>query len=170
LRQHSDYVTCLAAAEKNVTYISLSFFGGGCPRSSLIAPWKLSLHILCKLLRLLFSNSFLRNKCSCFQGNIVASGGLGGEVFIWDIEAAVAPVSKSNDGTEEEASNGINSAGNTLPITSLRTISSSSNINLHSTSNHGYVPTAAKGHKESVYALAMNDSGTILVSGGTEKV
>uniref|UniRef100_A0A7C9DCE0 [Myosin heavy-chain] kinase n=2 Tax=Opuntia streptacantha TaxID=393608 RepID=A0A7C9DCE0_OPUST len=120
LRQHSDYVTCLAAAEKN--------------------------------------------------GNIVASGGLGGEVFIWDIEAAVAPVSKSNDGTEEEASNGINSAGNTLPITSLRTISSSSNINLHSTSNHGYVPTAAKGHKESVYALAMNDSGTILVSGGTEKV
>lgn len=120
LRQHSDYVTCLAAAEKN--------------------------------------------------GNIVASGGLGGEVFIWDIEAAVAPVSKSNDSTEEEASNGINSAGNNLPITSLRTISSSSNVNLHSTSNHGYVPTAAKGHKESVYALAMNDSGTILVSGGTEKV
>lgn len=120
LRQHSDYVTCLAAAEKN--------------------------------------------------GNIVASGGLGGEVFIWDIEAAVAPVSKSNDSTEEEASNGINSAGNNLPITSLRTISSSSNANLHSTSNHGYVPTAAKGHKESVYALAMNDSGTILVSGGTEKV
>lgn len=120
LRQHSDYVTCLAAAEKN--------------------------------------------------GNIVASGGLGGEVFIWDIEAAVAPVSKSNDSTEEEASNGINSAGNNLPITSLRTISSSSNVNLHSTSNHGYVPTAAKGHKESVYALAMNDGGTILVSGGTEKV
>lgn len=118
LRQHSDYVTCLAASEKN--------------------------------------------------GNIVASGGLGGEVFIWDVEAAVTPVSKSNDGTEEEASNGINSAGNNLPITSLRTIGSSSS--LHSTSNHGYVPTAAKGHKESVYALAMNDSGTILVSGGTEKV
>ncbi|KAJ6353947.1 hypothetical protein OIU76_002884 [Salix suchowensis] len=75
LRQHSDYVTCLAAAEKN--------------------------------------------------SNIVASGGLGGEVFIWDMEAALTP---------------------------------------------GYVPVGAKGHKESVYALAMNDSGTRLVSGGTEKV
>lgn len=55
-------------------------------------------------------------------------------------------------------------------MTSLRTIGSSNNISLHSTPNHGYSPTAAKGHKESVYALAMNDSGTILVSGGTEKV
>lgn len=34
----------------------------------------------------------------------------------------------------------------------------------------GYAPLPAKGHKESVYALAMNDAGTILVSGGTEKV
>lgn len=34
----------------------------------------------------------------------------------------------------------------------------------------GYAPLPAKGHKESVYALAMNDMGTILVSGGTEKV
>lgn len=34
----------------------------------------------------------------------------------------------------------------------------------------GYAPLPAKGHKESVYALAMNDVGTILVSGGTEKV
>ncbi|KAJ6434308.1 hypothetical protein OIU84_017920 [Salix udensis] len=75
LRQHSDYVICLAAAEKN--------------------------------------------------SNVVASGGLGGEVFIWDVEAALTPVSKS---------------------------------------------VGAKGHKESVYALAMNDSGTRLVSGGTEKV
>ncbi|XP_021773067.1 WD repeat-containing protein 48-like [Chenopodium quinoa] len=118
LRQHSDYVTCLAAAGKN--------------------------------------------------SNIVSSGGLGGEVFVWDIEAALAPVSKSNDGTEEEASNGISGGASNLPITSLRTINSSNS--LHSTPNHGYIPTAAKGHKESVYALAMNDSGTILVSGGTEKV
>ncbi|KAE8695455.1 WD repeat-containing protein 48-like protein isoform 2 [Hibiscus syriacus] len=83
-RQHSDYVTCLAAADKNA--------------------------------------------------NIVTSGGLGGEVFVWDIEAAVTTTSKSNDVC------------------------------------HGYVPIAAKGHKESVYALAMNDSGSLLVSGGTEKV
>ncbi|KAH9620313.1 hypothetical protein KSS87_022929, partial [Heliosperma pusillum] len=120
LRQHSDYVTCLGAAEKN--------------------------------------------------SNMIASGGLGGEVFVWDIEAALTPVSKSNDGTEEESSIGINGGAGTVPMTSLRNINSSNNLSSHSTPNHGYVPISAKGHKESVYALAMNDSGSILVSGGTEKV
>ncbi|GMG99630.1 hypothetical protein Nepgr_001470 [Nepenthes gracilis] len=120
LRQHSDYVTCLAAAEKN--------------------------------------------------SNVVASGGLGGEVFIWDIEAALASVSKSTDATEDECSNGINGAANALPVTSLRTISSSNSITLHTTQPQGYAPIAAKGHKESVYALAMNSIGNLLVSGGTEKV
>ncbi|KAK6944664.1 WD40 repeat [Dillenia turbinata] len=120
LRQHTDYVTCLAAAEKNT--------------------------------------------------NIVVSGGLGGEVFIWDLEAALAPVSKTTDAEEDDCSNGINGSGNSLPVTSLRTISSSNNISVHNTQSQGYIPVAAKGHKESVYALAMNDSGTLLVSGGTEKV
>ncbi|KAI8555856.1 hypothetical protein RHMOL_Rhmol05G0206700 [Rhododendron molle] len=120
LRQHSDYVTSLAAAPKN--------------------------------------------------SNVVASGGLGGEVFIWDLEAALAPTSKTSDATEDECSNGISGLGNSLPITSVRTIGSSNSISLHATQSHGYVPVAAKGHKESVYALGMNDSGTLLVSGGTEKV
>ncbi|GMJ11806.1 LATERAL ROOT STIMULATOR 1 [Hibiscus trionum] len=120
LRQHSDYVTCLAAAEKNT--------------------------------------------------NVVASGGLGGEVFVWDIEAAVTPLSKSSDVMEDDRSNGINGSANSLSISSLRTISSSNSIAAHTTQCHGYVPIAAKGHKESVYALAMNDSGSLLVSGGTEKV
>ncbi|XP_057499023.1 uncharacterized protein LOC130783423 isoform X1 [Actinidia eriantha] len=120
LRQHSDYVTCLAAAPKN--------------------------------------------------SNIIASGGLGGEVFVWDLEAALAPTSKTSDATDDDSSNGINGPGNSLPVTSIRTISSSNNISLHTTQSHGYVPIAAKGHKESVYALGMNDSGTLLVSGGTEKV
>ncbi|KAF6173753.1 hypothetical protein GIB67_042921, partial [Kingdonia uniflora] len=122
LRQHSDYVTCLAGAAKN--------------------------------------------------SNVIASGGLGGEVFIWDLEAALVPVSKSaSDAMEEESTNGINGSGNSgLPITGLRSINSSSNISLHTTQPQGYSPVAAKGHKESVYALAMNDSGTTLVSGGTEKV
>ncbi|KAJ4836958.1 hypothetical protein Tsubulata_037671, partial [Turnera subulata] len=118
LRQHSDYVTCLASADKN--------------------------------------------------SNIVASGGLGGEVFIWDLEAAVTPVSKATDATEDDSSNGVNGSANSLPMTSLRSINSSNNITANAT--HGYVPISAKGHKESVYALAMNNSGTILVSGGTEKV
>lgn len=120
LRQHSDYVTCLAAAERN--------------------------------------------------GNIVASGGLGGEVFIWDVEAALSPVTKSTDTTEDDCSNGINGAGNSQPTTSLRTVGSSNSISLHTTQSQGYVPITAKGHKESVYALAMNDTGSLLVSGGTEKV
>ncbi|XP_028770767.1 WD repeat-containing protein 48 [Neltuma alba] len=126
LRQHSDYVTCLAAAEKN--------------------------------------------------SNIVASGGLGGEVFIWDLEAALAPVSQCND-MDEGCSNGIHGPGNSLPMTSLRSISSANNniissnaTSMHTTQSHGYLPIAAKGHKESVYALAMNECGTLLVSGGTEKV
>ncbi|KAL3516215.1 hypothetical protein ACH5RR_023117 [Cinchona calisaya] len=120
LRQHTDYVTCLAAADKN--------------------------------------------------RNIVASGGLGGEVFIWDLETALAPQSKSSDPTEDDCSNGVNGSGSSLPVTSLRPINSSNNISLHTTQSQGYVPMAAKGHKESVYALAMNESGTLLVSGGTEKV
>ncbi|XXG54226.1 hypothetical protein AAC387_Pa03g2167 [Persea americana] len=121
LRQHSDYVTCLAAAEKN--------------------------------------------------SNVVVSGGLGGEVFIWDLEAALVPLTKSNDAMEDESSNGIISSRNSgLPITSLRSSGSSSSISLHPTQTHQYSPIAAKGHKDSVYALAMNDSGTLLVSGGTEKV
>ncbi|XP_072995666.1 uncharacterized protein [Typha latifolia] len=116
LRQHSDYVICLAAAEKN--------------------------------------------------SNIVASGGLGGEVFIWDIDAALLPVVKSVDTTIDENSNG--NVGQ--PLTSLRCINASNNMSTHNSQPHGYSPVAAKGHKESVYALAMNDSGTLLVSGGTEKV
>lgn len=120
LRQHSDYVICLAAAEKN--------------------------------------------------GNVVASGGLGGEVFIWDIEAAVLPVAKSTDVMEDEGSNKLINSGNYgLPMTSLRSVTSN-NMSVNNTQSHGYIPTAAKGHKESVYALAMNDTGTLLVSGGTEKV
>ncbi|XP_027931443.1 WD repeat-containing protein 48-like [Vigna unguiculata] len=119
LRQHSDYVTCLAAAGKN--------------------------------------------------SNVVASGGLGGEVFIWDIESALAPTSKSSDATGDESSNGINGSGNLLPLTSLRT-NSNDNMSVHTTQSQGYSPISAKGHKDSVYALAMNESGTILVSGGTEKV
>ncbi|KAI3745774.1 hypothetical protein L6452_08181 [Arctium lappa] len=118
-RQHTDYVTCLAAAEKN--------------------------------------------------RNIVASGGLGGEVFIWDLEAALAPLTKTSEAADGDSSNGTNGSGNSLPVTSLRTISSSNSITSHTNQPQGYVPIAAKGHKESVYALAMNDTGTLLVSGGTEK-
>ncbi|KAI3816310.1 hypothetical protein L1987_16003 [Smallanthus sonchifolius] len=119
-RQHTDYVTCLAAAEKN--------------------------------------------------GNIVASGGLGGEVFIWDIEAALAPLTKSSEAADEDHPSGTNGSGNLLVVNnSLHTIGSSNNISSQTNICQGYVPISAKGHKESVYALAMNETGNLLVSGGTEK-
>lgn len=121
-RQHSDYVTCLAAASKN--------------------------------------------------SNIVASGGLGREVFIWDIEAALTPISRAFESLDDDTSNGVLSSGNSVLSS---TTGRGTNVNNNSTSLHmsqmqGYSPIAAKGHKESVYALAMNDVGSLLVSGGTEKV
>lgn len=121
LRQHSDYVTCLASASKN--------------------------------------------------SNIVASGGLGREVFIWDIEAAMAPVSRTCEAMDDDTSNGVLNSGNSvLSGTTVRSTNATNSASLHTSQLQGYTPISAKGHKESVYALAMNDVGTLLVSGGTEKV
>ena len=79
-------------------------------------------------------------------------------------------MSKSVDTMEEESSNGTAVLGNSgIPATGLRSINSSSSI-IHAPQSHGYTPVSVRGHKESVYALAMNDMGTLLVSGGTEKV
>lgn len=101
------------------------------------------------------------------HSNLVASAGLGGEVFVWDLDAANMPLSKA---TVEE--NGCESNGSYLPST----VGDRSHMTSHNVaaapnagSSQGYTPITAKGHKESVYALAMNDTATILVSGGTEK-
>ncbi|KAI5077648.1 hypothetical protein GOP47_0007472, partial [Adiantum capillus-veneris] len=80
------------------------------------------------------------------HSNVVASGGLGGEVFIWDLEAASVPLVKSKD----DVANDITYIGS---IGRLGTLGQMDN-----------------GHKESVYSVAINDIGTVLVSGGTEKV
>jgi WD repeat-containing protein 48 len=55
-------------------------------------------------------------------------------------------------------------------LTTLCNVNSSSTIASSNGQSHGYSPIASKGHKDSVYALTMNDTGTLLVSGGTEKV
>ncbi|KAJ3704074.1 hypothetical protein LUZ61_007779 [Rhynchospora tenuis] len=105
--------------------------------------------------------------------NLVASGGLLGEVFIWDIEAALSPVIKSSDTTpeDENVTNGNSGVPLGAPMSTLRVVSSTNNITASNHGNpNGYSPMSAKGNKDSVYALAMNDAGTILVSGGTEKV
>lgn len=97
---------------------------------------------------------------------MVASGGLGGEMFIWDIEAALAPVAKCNGTMDGDNLNGANASGNSLPVTTnLR-----NNISTDTTQTQEYTPIALKGFKKSLYALAMNESGTLLVSGGTEQV
>ncbi|EFJ15001.1 hypothetical protein SELMODRAFT_180574 [Selaginella moellendorffii] len=94
--------------------------------------------------------------------NTVASGGLGCEVFIWDLEAATAPVSKArSDGLEETRYDGMHKSSGNL----LHSERSTAAI----TPAQTYAPIPAKGHKQSVYALAINDAGTVLVSGGTEK-
>jgi WD repeat-containing protein 48 len=70
------------------------------------------------------------------------------------------------DAKEDEVPN-----GNSGPaLSTLCSVNSSSNIASSNGQSHGYNPIAAKGHKDSVYALAMNDTGTLLLSGGTEKV
>lgn len=96
---------------------------------------------------------------------MVASGGLGGEVFIWDIEAATAKCNDTMDG-DNDNSNGANASGNSLPVTT----NSRNNISMDTTETQEYTPIGVEGCKESVYALAMNEEGTLLVSGGTEQV
>ncbi|XP_047329422.1 golgin subfamily A member 6-like protein 22 [Impatiens glandulifera] len=84
-----------------------------------------------------------------------------------DLEAAFRHISKSTDAVEDDHANGVVCLGNS---NGLHSIGSSNNISLHPTPSHGYVPIAAKGHKESGYALAMNDNGNLLMSGGIKKV
>lgn len=56
--------------------------------------------------------AFLLRLCSNFpllsvldlQNNTVASGGLGREVFIWDLEAAMVPVARAHNETSEDGS------------------------------------------------------------------
>lgn len=99
LRRHSDYVICLAAAENNVILSTLVLF--------------------CGIFSFFIFYSFFASE---LQSNIVASGGLGGEVFIWDLDAALAPVAKSVDAKEDEVPN-----GNSGPaLTTLCSINSSS--------------------------------------------
>ncbi|XP_062084566.1 uncharacterized protein LOC133790806 isoform X1 [Humulus lupulus] len=170
-----DAATCSATFESHVDWVNDCVIAGdntlvSCSSDTTLKTWNGMSDGTCTRTLRQHSDYITCLASAGKNSNVVASGGLGGEVFIWDIEAALSPVSRSGEAMEDDSSNGINGSGHPLPITSLRTINSSNNISVHSTQSHGYVPTAAKGHKESVYALAMNDSGSLLVSGGTEKV
>ncbi|CAN0897573.1 WD repeat-containing protein 48 [Linum grandiflorum] len=170
-----DSATCSATFESHVDWVNDAVLAGektlvSCSSDTTLKTWDCMSDGTCTRTLRQHSDYVTRLAAADRNSNIIASCGLGGEVFIWDIEAALAPVSKSSDPMEDEYSNGIGGSGNSLPMTSLRPISSSNSITSHNTQSHGYTPTTAKGHKESVYALAMNDTGSVLVSGGTEKV
>ncbi|PON69509.1 Guanine nucleotide-binding protein, beta subunit [Trema orientale] len=169
-----DAATCSTTFESHVDWVNDAVLAGdntlvSCSSDTTLKTWNCLSDGTCTRTLRQHSDYITCLAAAGKNSNVVASAGLGGEVFIWDIEAALSPASRS-EAMEEDSSNGINGSGHPLPITSLRTINSSNNISVHSTQSHGYVPITAKGHKESVYALAMNDCGTILVSGGTEKV
>lgn len=168
--------TCSATFESHVDWVNDALLAGNntlvsCSSDTTLKIWNCLSDGVCT--RTLHQHS---DYVTCLaapekHSNVIASGGLGGEVFLWDLESALVPVSKSTDVKEDDCPNGTITSNNSgLPITGLRSISSSTSISAHTTQSHGYSPVAAKGHKESVYALAMNDSGTLLVSGGTEKV
>ncbi|PON73929.1 Guanine nucleotide-binding protein, beta subunit [Parasponia andersonii] len=169
-----DAATCATTFESHVDWVNDAVLAGdntlvSCSSDTTLKTWNCLSDGTCTRTLRQHTDYITCLATAGKNSNVVASAGLGGEVFIWDIEAALSPASRS-EAMEEDSSNGINGSGHSLPITSLRTINSNNNISVHSTQSHGYVPIAAKGHKESVYALAMNDCGTILVSGGTEKV
>ncbi|KAL0919300.1 hypothetical protein M5K25_011386 [Dendrobium thyrsiflorum] len=170
----ADQASCFATFESHVDWVNDVVLAGNtlvsCSSDTTVKVWNSLSDGVCT--RTLRQHSDYVTCLAAVEknSNVVSSGGLGGEVFIWDIEAAVLPVAKSTDVMDDEGSNKLINSGNYgLPMTSLRSVTSS-NMSVNNAQSHGYNPTAAKGHKESVYALAMNDSGTLLVSGGTEKV
>lgn len=90
-------------------------------------------------------------------------------MFVWDLDAASIPITKA---VAEENGCEANGAGPPVQLA----VGERSGVTGYSAAaptapaSQGYTPITAKGHKESVYALAMSDTATILVSGGTEKV
>ncbi|KAD0637534.1 hypothetical protein E3N88_43948 [Mikania micrantha] len=171
---NEDGATCSASFESHLDWVNDAVLVGGntlisCSSDTTVKAWDCFSKGSCSRTFRQHTDYVICLATAGKNGNIVASAGLGGEVFIWDIEAALAPLTKSSEAADENCPSGTNGSGNSLAVTCLRTIGSSNNISLQSNLPQGYVPISARGHKESVYALAMNDTGNLLVSGGTEK-
>ena len=96
--------------------------------------------------------------------NLIASAGLRNEIFLWDLEAGLSASPKPATDHETPA---YGRPGQ--PAQPPSTGSSGSN-GLGAGGEAGYRAVELSGSKDSVYALAMNDTATLLVSGGTEKV
>lgn len=99
---------------------------------------------------------------------------------MWDLEAAMKPVLRAGNGGADEVGSdrgqvsttaaGQGSAAGALAAADRPSLGANTAAPPAVNPASGYTPVSAKGHKESVYALAINDAGTVLVSGGTEKV
>eukprot|EP00897_Mesotaenium_endlicherianum_P003029 jgi/Mesen1/2754/ME000017S02121 len=93
------------------------------------------------------------------QTSVLASAGLGCELYLWDVARAMAPLSCTLD-SHAAADEPLSVPAPPPPPPAAAAAAAG---------GHSRTPVAVKGHKESVYALAMNDAATVIVSGGTEK-
>ncbi|GAQ87661.1 Transducin/WD40 repeat-like superfamily protein [Klebsormidium nitens] len=143
-------------------------------------------------------SDYVTSLAAAKQVPVVASAGLGCEVFVWDLEAALRPVVRaapdpapsplpavpapglasstrtapplartSSAPTPGPLAGSLHGSG-AVPALEGPRLSSSGSAAGASGSGEGYRPVACKGHKQSVYALAINEAGTLLVSGSTE--
>ncbi|CAM6097082.1 unnamed protein product [Calypogeia fissa] len=167
-----DTAACRATFESHVDWVNDVVLTGvdtlvSCSSDTTLKTWRAFSNRECTRTFKQHSD-YVTSLASARQSNIVASGGLGCEVFIWDLEAAMTPIARaSHEGAEEGTRDG-SFTGGAAPLSDRSTIAKS-DVTAHPAVPQGYAPILAKGHKESIYALSMNDAGTTLVSGGTEK-
>ncbi|KAH7285283.1 hypothetical protein KP509_33G020800 [Ceratopteris richardii] len=160
--------TCCATFESHTDWVNDALLIGdvlvSCSSDSTIKTWKAFSDGVCtKTFRQ--HSDYVLSLAIAKKTNAIASGGLGGEVFVWDLEAANVPMVKFSD-------NGVDSVepvNNTGHGGGFDNNSTCSDPTSNAEEPQGFMPITVKGHKESVYAVAMNDVGTVLVSGGTEK-
>ncbi|KAL2623623.1 hypothetical protein R1flu_003828 [Riccia fluitans] len=169
-----DPAVCRATFESHVDWVNDVVLTGddtlvSCSSDTTLKTWRLFSSRECtRTFR--HHSDYVTALASAKHSNIVASGGLGCEVFIWDLEAAMTPIAKvAHEGTDEGATDG-SFTPSLVSTTVDRPANAKSDVSTPQvTPPQDYAPILAKGHKESIYALSMNDAGTTLVSGGTEK-
>lgn len=90
---------------------------------------------------------------------LVASAGLDRQIFLWDVNTLTALTASNNTVTSKEIV-----CAYILSLNKFRNVGTNCNVFV--------APKASSlsGNKDSIYSLAMNQMGTVIVSGSTEKV
>lgn len=165
--------TCTATFESHIDWVNDAVLSGetlvSCSSDTTIKTWGAFSDERRCLKTFRQHTDYVISLAAAEHSNLVASAGLGGEVFVWDLDAASVPISKA---VAEENGCEANGGGGPPVQVAVGERSGATGYNAAvptAPASQGYTPIVAKGHKESVYALAMNDTATILVSGGTEK-